>query len=284
MNANIYLPTRGRDRQLTLEQLPLGILERVIIVVNHDEVDRGRALAKAWPVQGYIVAPKKVDHIAKAWQFILDGAKGKFFIMDDDLRFMRRGARRKGAEGYKLPKIEGEKADSEFYAAFATMEKYLDDAAMTGLSTRPFCWRTKTEYTDFTRHTQVYGYDAKKLKKVDANFVGKWPLAQSDFHMQLQLIYHGYITRCLNLYCSDQAGSGAVGGASLYRTMEALRASALWLAQTWPQVVTAVERTTKGSFGGGTRTDVRVQWSKAAKLAEDGMLEMVHVPWTSGSN
>lgn len=284
MNASIYLPTRGRDRQLTLEQLPKSILERVIVVVNQDEELRGREITGRFPVSGFIVAPKRVDHIAKAWQYILDTAHGKFFIMDDDLRFMRRGPRRRGAEGYKLPKIVGEKDDAEFYAAFAIMEKYLDDAgvAMTGLSTRPFCWRTSSEYTDFTRHTQVYGYDAQKVKKAGAKFVGRWPLAQSDFHMQLQLIEAGYMTRCLNLYCSDQAGSGAVGGASLYRTMDALADSARWLARTWPQVVTAVERTTKGSFGGGTRTDVRVQWAKAAKLAEVGELERVKIPWSVG--
>ncbi len=270
----IYLPTRGRDRQLTLEQLPVDIMSRVVIVVNHDEKKRGDDIKEKWPVCRVLVAPKKVDHIAKAWQFILEDAKGKFFIIDDDLRFMRRGKRRASGDGYQLPKIAGEKDAQYFIHAFHMMAAYLEDpkVAMTGLSTRPFCWRTSTKFTDFTRHTQVYGYDSTKLRKVGANFVGKWPLAQSDFHMQLQLIHAKYVTRCLNLYCSDQAGSGAEGGASLYRTMDALAESARWLAKTWPQVVTAVERTTKGSFGGGTRVDVRVQWAKAARLAATGDL------------
>lgn len=275
-DPSIYLPTRGRDRQLTLEQLPKSIMKRVIVVVNHDEQKRGREIAARYPaLQGYLVAPKKVDHIAKAWQYILDTARDVFFIIDDDLRFMRRGKKRENGDGFKLPKIQGEKDEPYFDDAFDimwTMLRMNKDVAMTGLSTRPFCWRTKTYHTDFTRHTQVYGYDAAKLRKVGAKFVGNWPLAQSDFHMQLQLIHAGYVTRCLNMYCSDQAGSGAEGGASLYRTMEALAESARWLERTWPQVVKAVERETKGSFGGGKRTDVRVSWSRAAKLAAKGEL------------
>lgn len=71
------------------------------------------------------------------------------------------------------------------------------------------------------------------------------------------------------MYCSDQAGSGAAGGASLYRSLDALAESARWLEERWPGIVKAVERTTKGSFGGGTRVDVRVAWQKAARLAKE---------------
>lgn len=268
-DPKIFIPTRGRDRQLTLDQLPKSILRRVIVVVNHDEAQRGNDIGKRYPIYDVWVAPPKVDHIAKAWQFILDNNRGQFFIMDDDLRFMRRGRKRESGQGYKLPTIFRERDETHFHNAFEIMASYLDQrgVAMTGLSTRPFCWRTTTPWTDFTRHTQVYGYDARKVRGSGSAFVGKWPLAQTDFHMQLQLIHAGFTTRALNLYCSDQAGSGAKGGASLYRSLEALAESARWLEKTWPQVVKAVERTTKGSFGGGTRTDVRVAWARAAKLA-----------------
>jgi hypothetical protein len=268
MKARIYLPTRGRDRQRTLEAMPESIREHVVVCVNADkeERERGRRIALEFKTE-MLVLPKSVDHIAKAWQAILDGEKGQFFIVDDDLGFMRRGKKRTNGDGFQLPTINGD--DAHFLEAFESMEAIMDEhmVAMTGLSTRPFCWRTKTRTTDFTRHTQVYGYDAAKVKDVKAKFVGRWPLAQTDFHMQLQLIDAKFITRCLNTYCSDQAGSGAAGGASLYRSLDALATSAYWLQGRWPGIVTAVERETKTSFGGGKRIDVRVAWAKAAKIA-----------------
>jgi len=276
----IYIPTRGRDRQLTLEQLPTSVLKRVVLCVNSDkeEKERGRDIVANFGVKDLLVFPRSVDHIAKAWQYIMNLDTKPFFIMDDDLRFMRRGQRRESGEGFQLPKIVGEKDERYFLDMLAEMNATfsMTGVAMTGLSTRPFCWRTSTNSTDFTRHTQVYGYDPRKVARAGAKFVGNWPLAQSDFHMQLQLIHAGFVTRCLNLYCSDQAGSGAEGGASLYRTMDALRESALWLEKTWPQVVKAVERETKGSFGGGVRTDVRVSWARAAKLAREEKLIRVY--------
>lgn len=273
MKSWIYLPTRGRDRQRTLEAMPESIRERVVVCVNHDreERERGYRIKKEFGVAGVMELPRSVDHIAKAWQVIMDQAKAPFFIVDDDLAFMRRGKRRPDGDGYQLPSIAGD--DACFEEAFRIMEMFLDEheIAMTGLSTRPFCWRTKTAFTDFTRHTQVYGYDPAKVRDVKARFVGRWPLAQTDFHMQLQLIAAGFTTRCCNLYCSDQAGSGAAGGASLYRSLEALAESAYWLEKRWPGIVKAVKRTTKGSFGGGTRVDVRVAWQKAAKMAAEGL-------------
>lgn len=270
MKSWIYLPTRGRERQRTLEAMPENIRKRVVVCVNDQKEERARG-SRIMDDYGteLMVLPRSVDHIAKAWQAIMDQAKEPFFIVDDDLGFMYRGPRRKEGDGYTLPSMNGN--EKLFTYAFEKMEKILsnDHIAMTGLSTRPFCWRTKTEVTNFTRHTQVYGYDPVKVRDVKARFVGKWPLAQSDFHMQLQLIAAGYVTQCLNVYCSDQAGSGAEGGASLYRTLDALAESARWLEKRWPGIVTAVERTTKGSFGGGTRVDVRVQWQKAARMAKE---------------
>jgi hypothetical protein len=68
----------------------------------------------------------------------------------------------------------------------------------------------------------------------------------------------------LNNWCNNQAeGSSADGGCSTYRTPELQAQAARLLAELHAPYVKVVEKETKTAWGGGTRTDVMIQWKRA---------------------
>jgi hypothetical protein len=84
-----------------------------------------------------------------------------------------------------------------------------------------------------------------------------------DFHVALSLLEAGYSNRIMNHYAHNQKGSGTAGGCSHFRTPELHAKNEHLLAALHPDVVKVVQKETKGAWGGGTRTDVNIQWKKA---------------------
>jgi hypothetical protein len=99
------------------------------------------------------------------------------------------------------------------------------------------------------------------LKKEGVRF-DRLPVME-DFDVALQLLRKGYPSLTLNNWVQDQSTSNAPGGCSTYRSLEVQAKGAKGLARLHPNVVKLVEKTTKGAWGGGTRTDVQVAWKKA---------------------
>jgi hypothetical protein len=84
-----------------------------------------------------------------------------------------------------------------------------------------------------------------------------------DFDVALSLLTKGYENAIINTVAHNQKGSGAVGGCSVWRTPQVQAQAALKLAELYPGIVKVVEKTTKTAWGGGTRTDVTIQWKAA---------------------
>ena len=88
-----------------------------------------------------------------------------------------------------------------------------------------------------------------------------------DFDVALRLLRAGHDNVILNNWANNQAGSGKEGGCSHFRTPELHAACASKLASLHPGFVKVVQKTTKGAWGGGTRTDVNIAWKKARAAA-----------------
>jgi hypothetical protein len=86
-----------------------------------------------------------------------------------------------------------------------------------------------------------------------------------DFHFTLWLLTRGIPNRVIHDYVWNQRGSGRVGGCSLYRTPQVQTQGAEGLARAFPKYVRVVTKTGRATSGlwSGSRTDVKVYWSRA---------------------
>lgn len=110
-----------------------------------------------------------------------------------------------------------------------------------------------------TRVMRVLAVDASVAQTVD------YARCQymEDFDATLQLLRKGFENFVLCDWWHNQPGSNAAGGCSGTRTLEKQAAAAHKLKKLHPDFVTVVEKQTKTSWGGATRTDVRIAWKKA---------------------
>lgn len=176
----------------------------------------------------------------------------RIIMMDDDLRFY---TRRKDDAGKFTDATK-----AEITAMFAAVGKAMYDYALVGITSREGGNNVLADEHN-TRTTRFLAYNLDFIKQAGAKF-GRIELME-DFDMQLQLSRAGYSSILLHSWAQGQKDSGAPGGCSTYRTPELQAACAHQLAAFHPGFVKVVEKTTKTSFGGGTRVDVQVSWKKA---------------------
>ena len=245
----LFIPTYGRaSRQVSYSALVGAGLKVTLVVQN-----RERDLYCAFP--HVEVLPPEVLTIAPTRQYILDKlVTGENFCMvDDDLVFFKR----REDDPTKLRDI----APLELRQAVAAMSQYLSDGyAHVGFAAREGANRNTGLRLENTRIMRVLGYRADLVKNV-TRFDNMEVM--EDFDVALSLLEAGYKNLILNDYAHNQAGSGSAGGCSHFRTPELHARNARLLAERHPGVVKVVEKTTKGAWGGGTRTDVNIQWKKA---------------------
>ena len=118
-----------------------------------------------------------------------------------------------------------------------------------------------------TRVMRCLFYNAREMKE---NFI-RWDdiKCRMDFHVSLSLMEHGYQNIVNFEFAHNQNTSGASKtGAGHYRTMAMMNEQAVKLQELHPEFVKTKEKTTKSSFGGGTRTAVMIQWKKAYKSSQ----------------
>lgn len=248
----IYIPTYGRSQnQQTLKALRAADIHPVLVVQAreahlYDAYRDGRT--------GVLVLPVEIQTIAPTRQYILEHAGHSHFCMiDDDLEFFHR----REDDQEKLRPITPE----ELRGAFEQMDLELFTHPHVGFAAREGANRNTTVHVDNTRIMRVLGYDGSVLLGYGVNF--NRLEVMEDFDVALQLLRAGLPNRVLNLYAHNQGSSGADGGCSSFRTPELHARAARTLAGLHHPFVTVVEKTTKGAWGGGTRTDVRIQWKKA---------------------
>lgn len=251
----IFIPTYGRSsNQPTFHTLQDAGLNPILVIQ-----DRERHLpAFASMTQNILVLPNHIRTIAPTRQYILDNyvSEEAFCMVDDDLVFFHR----RTDDPTKLRDI----TQAELYKAFTEMEMHLNKGiAHVGFAAREGANRNVEQFVDNTRIMRVLGYNARVLNKVGLRFDDMEVM--EDFHVALTLLEHGYPNMILNDYAHNQAGSGAAGGCSHFRTPELHAENAEKLARLHPRYVKVVEKFTKGAWGGGIRKDVVVQWKKAIK-------------------
>lgn len=251
---DIVIPSRGRPHsQESLKQLRAAGLY-VTVVVPMAELESYLHHAQD-PWVRVCSLPEHIQGIAHKRQWMLEniGVDDAFIMVDDDLTFFKR----RTDDPTKLADITPE----ELYRAFLLMEVTLKTHAHVGFAAREGANRNTESHIYNTRIMRVLGYNRAVLKQHNITF-GRVPVME-DFDVALQLLRAGLPNVILNQYAHNQKGSGAVGGCSVWRTPQVHAAAAQELAKLHPKYVKVVEKTTKTAWGGGTRTDVTIQWKRA---------------------
>ena len=246
----IYIHTSCRpDKQTTLRSFPSELIKRTRLVVQEKEKDR------YYPFKDNIVIlPKDIDKLSPTRQWILENAEtNKFVMMDDDLTF----AYRKPQTGTQLHKASSEDIINMFNAIELGLDKYIH----VGISAREGNNRVELGTKTVTRMMRLLAYNKQKVLDTGARF--DRIDTKQDFDMTLRLLCKGHENLVLYDFAHNQPGSNNTGGCSRYRNSEMMDRCSHELAELHPGFVKVVEKATKTSWGGGTRTDVRIAWKKA---------------------
>jgi len=249
----LYILTHGRvDRQTTYNGLPDSWKRNTQFVVQQREAHLHEALGR-----DILTLPPHITNLHQTRQWLLDNVHtGKMVEMDDDIVF----SARRDDEPTKFRPMHA----SDFDYMFKELEGRLKEGYhMVGIVAREGANRNTEPYLYATRQMRLHAFNADLIK--GANL--RWDLLRSpgpeDFCMLLQLLTRGHENCVVNSYCQNQGGSNTSGGVSEYRTLDVHADACEHLASLFPSFVTVVEKKTKGSWGGGTRKDVVIQWKKA---------------------
>lgn len=256
MNDVTYvINTLGRvNRQITWNNLPPSIRAKTVLSVQyHERNDYG-------PEYKLLVLPHTITDLPTTRQWLIDNVKTRYLvIMDDDLTFFTR----KNDNPAKLYKME----EWEHEEMFGDMLHLLDlGHPMVGISSREGNNREPAAIKYVGRSMRIFALDLETVREVGARF--DRTKTKEDMDMTLQLLRAGYQNAILYCYANDHVSSNAPGGCANYRTLELMKEDALVMQKLHPEFVKVVEKTTKTSWGGATRTDVVVQWKKAYQSSQ----------------
>jgi len=259
----IYIPTRGRERQRTVERLGVKILQRYRAALVCSDVD-ARAIHKAYPEYeksvDVIVTPKKIDGIAATRQYILDDAARNgvlvALMLDDDLpSWSVRESEPDEGQDAKYHSASSE----EIAVGLREFDKLMLKCSHGSIGHRLFCQRHPRIYKN-SRMLRALAYNVPKVTSAGAKFRLR---VMEDFDIALQLLTQGHEAMIYNALVQDQSASNVAGGCSIYRTEDVQTAAACALHDLWPDYVTL--KIKKGWAGMAERTDVQVNWRKAFK-------------------
>ena len=245
----VYIPTLGRRNvQETWNNLPEEVRQRTKFAVDASEADQFQGL----PIT---VLPEGCRGIGKVRQHLIDITEHSCLMLDDDLRF----AIRRADEPSKFADITN---PDTLTAAIDSIAYWLDHGyPLVGMATREGGNRDINMWIENTRILRVLGYRADILRQEGIRFDRIHVM--EDFDVALQLLERGYPNLKMNSIVHDQRGSNLAGGCSTYRTMRVQAEAAVTLHSYHPHVVSVVQKETKTAWGGGIRTDVRIQWKQA---------------------
>lgn len=248
----IAIPSRARAGQAnhTFERLPPALQKDAVLVVSKQE-----ALDYIARFGKNNVVRTSHDGIGRVRQHVLrfgDVAQ-KIVMLDDDLTFYER----RKDDPTKLLNA----SPASITKLFKAIDKALDSYAHVGVAAREGANRCADPVILNTRMLRVLAYRTDILKAEGIRY-DRLPVME-DFDVTLQLLRKGYANAVINGWAQDQGTSNAPGGCSTYRTREVQAAGAHGLKKLHPDFVTVVTKETKGAWGGGERTDVRIAWKKA---------------------
>lgn len=274
----IYIPSRGRQHTTkTYLNLPPALQKTAVYVVPKNE-------AAAYRTQGFpvISPPPSIDRIAKTRQWIIEyhleqwaPVTDKLVMLDDDLRFYYRTD--KLPNGFACATSGAFPNQESVIRGFKQLEKLLDEYAHGGILIQLGANRIESNEPIYnSRVCRAIAFRASILKK-------HWPHTkfgsvpvQDDFHATLTLLELGYPNAIVTDITNEQTGgSGAIGGASVYRDMAYHADSVRKLKALHPEFVRIANKgvCATGAWGGQERIDVVVSWKKAiaAGIAKHGV-------------
>jgi hypothetical protein len=255
---DIIIHTYGRptlDRQHTLRALLADGITPILVVQHREH------LLYDWYKGPVHVLPSDIQKLAPTRDYLIHNdvwKKDHVVFLDDDLKFFTR--REDDRTKFRDTK------PGELRAMFDAIDGNLNIYPMVGIAPREGGNRNTEEFLHNTRIMRVLSFNRKYLRAKNVTFS---PLVvMEDFHVNLQVLKSGADTRVLNNWCNNQVeGSDAPGGCSTYRTGIVQAQSAELLAQLHDPYVRVVQKSTKGAWGGGIRTDVIISWKKARQHA-----------------
>lgn len=247
-DITFVINTLGRvNKQITLKNLPKEVRDIVFLSVQEQEKD-------LYGDQRLIVLPPHIKDLPATRQWLIDNVSTRYLvIMDDDLSFFTR----RDNIHTKLHKVEPD----EISAMFKMIENKLYEYPMVGISSREGNNHVVNNEKEVGRSMRIFGLDLQVVKLINARF--DRTKTKEDMDMTLQILRAGYCNLVSYKWANDHVSSNAPGGCALYRTLELMKSDAEILKKLHPEFVTVVEKTTKTSWGGCLRTDVRIQWKKA---------------------
>lgn len=262
----IYIPTRDRVRQRTVERLSAKVHDTYKTTLVCSLADARKLGAYENKVD---ILVTKADGIAATRQFILDTAEKRgeivVLMLDDDLPTW--------CQREPQPEDTGEDAkyhkatDKEVEAGLRDFAKVMGKYAHGSIGHRLFCQRHPELYYN-ARMLRALAYNLPMVREAGAKFRLQ---VMEDFDMQLQLLTKGYSNVVYNKLVQDQYGNNVDGGCAAYRTADVQAKAARDLAERWPDFVTVTTRAPKREWGGmAERTDVKVQFAKAFKSSQRG--------------
>ena len=258
---DLFVLTYGRatpEQQHTLRQINETGL-RAGLVVQAREADKYGWVGSGTDV---IVLPESITTIAPTRQYVHDFLAGeKYVMMDDDLHFFKR----RTDDPTKFTDI----TPDELSSMFGEIMRALDKNPHVGIAGREGGNRITYPAIPNTRIMRLLAY---RRSEVMARFDDMEVM--EDFHVALSMLRAGKPNLVLNNYCHNQAsGSNAPGGCSHFRTAELHARNARFLAKLHRPFVSVVEKETKTAWGGGVRTDVRIQWKAAYESSRTSRLD-----------
>jgi hypothetical protein len=247
---DIFILTRGRfNKQTTIKNIHAFDWCKPYIIVPTCE---RHLWVKQVPLENLVSVPDEYK-AGDIRQFILEYNDNRHLVLDDDLSFYRREK-----DTVKLKQL----TKGDFKDMIKTIDEYMDHGFHHGaISAREGNNRVEMPYVTNTRAMRALFYDAKIVKNLGVRWDGI--KCRMDFHFTLSMMLKGKRNIVNYEFAQNQNGSATVGGATWYRKAELMDDMAYRLQDMFPEFVTAVEKTTKTSFGGGTRIDVRIAWKKA---------------------
>lgn len=263
MDVGIYIPSRSRPTKvLTLRSIPKKLMKNTFIACTKGQLAEYRA---GNPKAQVVEADASAVDMGTKREFILKHARRQGFshvvMLDDDLRFFRR----RTDDITKFSPCSEEDMISMFERI---NQAFREGFVHVGVTAKQGSNRQPVGGVQAARMMRLLAYDLDVLKKEKIRYDRL--KCMTDFDVTLQLLRKGYANFVITDYAQDQAGSNTAGGCSTYRTKEMLAESAHQLAALHHPFVKVVEKETKGSWGGGVRTDVTVYWKKAFAAAGGG--------------
>jgi hypothetical protein len=250
--VKIYIPTIGRrNKQKSAEALLDSDIDFELVISNREPRPR-----KHFP---YIRCPEKGIRATRQW--IMDRARGKLIMLDDDLSFHIRS---KDGKTFKIC------SPSQLKVMFRAIEEALDIYAHGGILER-FMGQTQPRHMKSnSRYIHVLCYNKALFPTPMPKYrteVGE------DFEMNLHLLTLGRPNFVLTEYAAENIPY-APGGCNTWRTQGLELKETLKLEKLFPGLVRVVsdnpseiEANWKEAAKMNLRT--RINWKKAAQIGKE---------------